>query len=353
MSGVAERISPLLERLRHSLEYRTGVRLKRRRFPAAAAELAASGLFRGWWYYSVELLPGLVTRGIYPPDLPMLPRLMLRRCELEGAACLDLGCMEGLVPVLMRRGGASEVLGVDAVGHCSDKLDAVRHYYGADFEYRSVGLMYDLAGKLAGRGFDLVNCSGLLYHVFSPLAVLCGVRPLLRRGGLMIVSTNVTVEDGYAMEFNDAGRLQAEPNTFWYLSVKLFDYLLRYLRLAPLDCLFVPHAAVGTGEGFVFDKASGYLSVLCRATDEPLAARGDEWMPRSAATSWEYLWLTDWARAARQRPAAARLKGELDRQFFRTDIECLDLWAAVRGREPLTSAADPSDTHLLRLCDRA
>jgi 2-polyprenyl-3-methyl-5-hydroxy-6-metoxy-1,4-benzoquinol methylase len=353
VSSVAERIPPLLERLRHSLEYRTGVRLKRRRFPSAAAELAGDGLFRGGWYYSVELLPGLVTRGVYPPDLPMLPRLMLRRCELAGADCLDLGCMEGLIPVLMRRGGAAGVLGVDAIDHCLEKLDAVRHYYGAEFEYRSVGLMYDLAGKLGGRGFDLINCSGLLYHVFSPLAVLCGVRPLLRRGGLLIVSTNVTVEDGYAMEFNDAGRLQAEPNTFWYLSVRLFDYLLRYLRLAPLDCLFVPHAAVGTGEGFVFDKPSGYLSVLCRASDEPLPARGDEWMRKSAATSWEYLWLADWERAARQRTAAARLRGEPDRQFFRPDIECLDLWEAVRGREPLTRAADPSDTHLLRLSDRA
>lgn len=350
---MAEKLAPLFDRLRNSLEYRTGVRLKPRRYPATADELAESDLFKQWWYYSMELLPGLVTAGAYQPELPMLPRLMLRRCELAGASCLDMGSMEGLIPVLMRRGGAAEVLAVDAVGHCQEKLEAVQHYHGVDFEFRSVGLMYDLQRKLDGRGFDLINCSGLLYHVFSPLMVLCGVRPLLKRGGLMIVSTNVTVVDGYAMEFNDAGRLQAEPNTFWYLSVKLFDYLLRYLKLAPLDCLFVPHESVREGEGYVFDKPSGYLSVLCRAADGPLPARGDEWMPKSADGSWEYQWLPDWNLAARQPVSAVRTKEEPDRQFFRPDIECLDLWEAVNGRGPLTSASAPSDTHLLRLSDRA
>jgi SAM-dependent methyltransferase len=326
-------------------------RLRPRRFPSDPAELAESQLFRGWWYYAIELLPGLVTRGIYPPELPMLPRLMLRRCELAGADCLDLGCMEGLMTVLMRRGGAARVLGVDAIDHCLEKLDAVRHYHGAHFSYASVGLMYDLASKLKKSGFDLINCAGLLYHVFSPLSVLCGVRPLLKRGGLMIVSTNVTLEDRHVMQFNDAGRMQSEINTFWYLSVPLFDYLLRYLRLAPLDCVFLPHSAVRSGVGYVFDQPSGYLSVLCRAVDEPLAAGGDEWMAKSAAGSWEYLGLVDWRRAKRQAPSVAGIRGELDRQFFRREIDCLDLWEGVKGRAPLEVATDPADTHLLRLSD--
>lgn len=348
-----EERASLLERARNSLAYRTGVRVRRRRFPRTAAELERSPLYRTWWYYSVELLPGLVARGVYPEDLPNLPRLMLRRCELGGASCLDLGSMEGLIPVLMRRGGAERVLATDAVDHCRDKLEAVEHYYGVRFEYRSVGLMYGLDRKLRGQGFDLIHCSGLLYHVFSPLAVLCGLRPLLKRGGLMIVSTNVVLADGHAMEFNNGGRMQRERNTFWYPSVPLFDYLLRYLRLAPLDCLFVPHEAVRSGERYVFDKPSGYLSVVCRAADEPVAAAGDEWMRGSAASSWEYQWGVDWARAARQPRSAARLKEEPDRRFFRGDAECLDLWEAVRGRAPLTAAPDPADTHLLRLGDRA
>lgn len=350
MSTNDTRVS-LITRARHSLAYRTGLRVRRRKFPATPEELLRSDLLRTWWYYSVELLPGVVARGQYPDDLPNLPRLMVRRCDLRGMSCLDLGSVEGLIPALMKRGGASEVLATDAIDHCWDKLEAVQHYYGVRFDYKSVGPMYGLDKKLRGRGFDLVHCSGLLYHVFSPLMVLCGVRPLVKRGGLMIVSTNVVVEDGYTMEFNNGGRLQEERNTFWYISVKLLDYLLRYMRLAPLDSLYIPHASVQTDFRVTFDKPSGYLSVLCRATDDVVAADGDEWM-REATRSWEYPWLTDWKLAARQPVSNIRLKAEPDRRFYRADTGTLDLWEAVTKGEPLAAASRPQDTHLLSLADQ-
>lgn len=67
-------------------------------FPEIAAELQKSELFTGWWYYSVELLPGLITKTT-------LPRILLRNCDLRGMACLDLDSMEGLLPVVMCRQG--------------------------------------------------------------------------------------------------------------------------------------------------------------------------------------------------------------------------------------------------------
>jgi hypothetical protein len=213
--------------------------------------------------------------------------------------------------------------------------------------------MYDLQQKLPGQGFDLINCSGLLYHVFSPLMVLCGVRPLLKRNGLMIVSTNVILADGYSQEFNDAGRIQRETNTFWYLSVKLFDYLLRYLKLAPIDFLYIPHAAVQSDEKFVFDKPSGYLSVLCRASDDVLATRDDEWMPVSARDSWEYHDLYNSKKAAGQPVSHIDHKGKLDKSFFREEIECLDLWQGVNNRPPLTLTGRISDSHILSLSDQS
>ncbi len=68
--------------------------------------------------------------------------------------------MEGMIPVLMCRGGAKEVLATDFADHCGVKMEAVKHYYGVDFGYKSVGLMYDLYKKLSRRSFDLINCSG-------------------------------------------------------------------------------------------------------------------------------------------------------------------------------------------------
>lgn len=350
MSATNDKQVSLLERARNSLAYRTGVRLRRRHFPATREELERSDLLRTWWYYSVELLPGVVARGQYPAALPSLPRLMVRRCDLRGRSCLDMGSMEGLIPVVMKRGGAAEVLATDAIDHCWDKLEAVRHYYGVEFDYKSVGLMYELDKKLKGRAFDLVHCSGLLYHVFSPLGVLCGIRPLVKRNGLMIVSTNVVLEDGYTMEFNNAGRIQVERDTFWYPTVKLLDYTLRYLKLRPIDCLFVPHEEVHADFRVTFDKPSGYLSVLCRASDNVAPADGDEWM-KSASTSWEYQGLIDWELAARQPVSDIRTKAEPDRRFYRADTGTLDLWEAVTRGEPLGRAARPQDTHLLSLAD--
>src|SRR5260221_4493235 len=215
-------------------------------FPATAEALRADPLFNEWWYYGVELLPGVASPGQHPTSIPMLPRLLMRRCDLRGMACLDIGTMEGLTPTLMARGGASRVLAIDGLDYCKQKLAAVRHYYGVSFEYRTVGPMYSLTETLRGDGFDFINCSGLLYHVFSPLMILAGLRGLLKRNGVLAVSTNVILDRGFAAEFNAAGTLQEEPNTFWYLSTGLLDYFLRLLRLAPIECLYQPHEAMDT-----------------------------------------------------------------------------------------------------------
>jgi 2-polyprenyl-3-methyl-5-hydroxy-6-metoxy-1,4-benzoquinol methylase len=320
------------------------------RFPDSPAQLRESSLLNSWWYYDVELLPGAVATGIYPADMPMLPRLMLRRCGLRGASCLDIGSMEGLMPVLMSRGGASRVLAVDGADHCVEKLAAVQHYYGTSFEYRTVGSMYSLSEKLSGEGFDLINCSGLLYHVLSPLLVLAGLRASLKRNGLMIVSTNVVIDREPYADFNAAGRLQAEANTFWYLSTGLLDYLLRYLRLVPLACLHQPHETMRTDWRMETGKRSAYLSLLCRAVDEIAPEPGDEWMPASAASSWEYEWHVDWERVALQ-PVSRIGAGRRRLGWRRREPQPIDLTRAVEAQRPLTSVP-PGDSHTLRLGDR-
>ncbi len=301
-------------------------------------DLRLSGLVNRWWYYSVELAPEVLTKGLYPPHHPMLPRLMLRNCQLDDMECLDMGSMEGLIPVLMRRGGAKRVLATDYSDHCLEKLEAVKQYHGADFDYKSVGLMYDLHRKLSGKSFDLVNCSGLLYHVFSPMAVLAGVRPLLKQNGLMIVSTNVTLDKSYIMDFNNGGRLQLESNTFWYISVPLLDYLLRYLQLVPVDALYLPHESIQAGIRYVIDKPSGYLSVLCRAVD---GAKEDSWMDESARNSLEYRGLSG-GRMAQQSRSSIGYRDDKSR-------EPIDLVDAVRSREPVPGVVGEEDSHTLRL----
>jgi len=328
-------------------------RLSQQSFPHTVEDLEKSDLFAGWWYYSVELLPGLITRGQYPSTFPMLPRILLRNCDLRGTTCLDLGSMEGLIPVVMCRQGANEVLATDAIDHCQQKMAALRHYYKAKFEFQQVGLMYDLGNKLRKSGrdsFDVINLSGLLYHVFSPLTVLAGVRPLLKKNGLMIVSTNVVADDTFTMQLNNAGRLQEEVNTFWYLSVGALDYLLRYLKLAPIDCLYVSHRDIKSSVRYMSDVESGYLSVVCRARDEPIPTREDNWMLKSAQHSWEYAGLIDWDFCNRQAVTQVPYSGIIEKDLLRDDTGTVDLLRAL-SRRTIHQAERSSDAHLLRLAD--
>jgi 2-polyprenyl-3-methyl-5-hydroxy-6-metoxy-1,4-benzoquinol methylase len=324
-------------RLRETRRYRTG--LLRGGYPTTADELATSPLVQDSWYYAIELLPGVVTPGRYP-DVPLLPRLILRRCRLEGSSCLDIGTMEGLIPTLCAKRGAREVLAVDHSNHALGKIDAVKHYHGVDFEYRSVGLMYHLHEQLAPRGFDLVNCSGLLYHVLSPLSVLASVRPLVRRGGIMIVSTNVTLEREPVMRFNVAGQMQREANTFWYPTAGLLDYLLRYMRLQPIDCMFLPHAQLG--HDYAFDIPSGYASVACRAVDR---IEGDPWM-MSAMSSWDYLGLSDWGLAESQDESGIVYDAP-------DGSGPIDIPEHIERTAPVTHPAAEDDSHYLGLSARS
>jgi SAM-dependent methyltransferase len=307
-------------------------------YPTSAEAVRASALADAWWYYSVELVPGVITKGQYAPDLPMLPRLMLRRCAVNGMSCLDIGSMEGLVPVLLKRRGARDVLAVDYANHSLAKLLAVQHYHGVDFGFRKVGLMYRLYEQIGPRGFDLINLSGLLYHVFSPLTLLAAARPLLKRGGLMVVSVPLTLDPGYVMDFNAGGRLQSEANTFWYPSARLFDYLLRYMRLEPIDLVFMPHAA-DAAHG-AREKPSGYTSIVCRAVD---SADVDDWMRDSASTSWEYRDLSDWGMADRQPVSSIA--------YHRPDggNGPIDLEHEVSTTTPVLPPAEVDDSHALRL----
>lgn len=300
--------------------------------------------YNNWWYYSIELLPDVITRGIYPETLPLLPRMLLRNCNLSGTDCLDIGTMEGLIPVLMCRQGARRVLATDFNFHAYRRMSVVRKYYGVDFSFKRIGLLYDLAKKIASPrwpAFDLINLSGVLYHVFSPFHVLAGLRPLLKKGGLMIVSTNVINRDGFWMEFNNSGKLQADTNTFWYFSIKMLNYALRYFQLVPIDYLFYKYQPID-GVRYAKDSDAGYISVVCKAVNDRGTAFNDKWLNRSINESQEYL-------LCNQRMLDTRKSSEIT---YRAGNEPIDLNKGLTESKILETAPQPHDTHLLRLDDR-
>lgn len=317
--------------------------VKARGFPKSPEALLRSKLYNGSWYYDIELMPDIIAKGQFSQTTPLLPRMLLRNCDLNGADCLDIGSMEGLLPVLMCRQGAARVLATDFILHCYLKMSAVMEYYGVDFSFKQIGHLYDLASKIKSSrwpGFDLINLSGVLYHVFSPFHVLAGLRPLLKKDGLMIVSTNVVDREGFGMEFNNSGRFQSESNTFWYMTISMLDYMLRYFQLAPIDCLFhkfPPQDAVHYSE----DTNAGYLSVICRAVDDKGASFGDSWLSASVSESWEYL-------LCNQKMIDSQSRSTIS---YRNGGKTIDLRERVSQTEPLLAAPFPHDTNMLRLAD--
>ncbi|MBT4257457.1 MAG: DUF1698 domain-containing protein [Halieaceae bacterium] len=325
-----------------------------RKHSSTAVDLQESDIYKQWWYYNIELLPGVITEGIYPEDMPFLPRILMRNCELAGMDCLDFGSMEGIMPVLMARGGARSVLSTDALFSCYDKLKAVQHYYDVSFPFRPLGLLYDSSDKLglkARNGFDFINLSGILYHVFSPLQVIASVRPLVREDGMIIISTNIVEKSGYFMEFNNGGKLQPELNTFWYLSAQLFDYVLRYFRLKPVDCLYHRYKDDDSAR-YSNQYKTGYLAVMCQAVSDFIADPDDDWMEASFKESWEYIGLCNERLLNRQPKSTIKTRSQIDKELWRADGSSLDLFKVITEKSPLQTTDNPADTHLLRLADR-
>jgi len=194
------------------------------------------------WYYKIELEPSVVTDGKdYLGQIPI--RLLLRGIDVAGQRCLDVGAMEGVMSILMERRQAARVVAYDRMPN-DEKVKTVREKLGAKFEYVAGMELPDMPQAVSRDGsslFDVVVCGGLLYHAFDPLTALCRVRGMVRPGGVLLLETAAVLEEGYGMYFNAEGAIYNACSNFWFPSVGCLDYLVRYLRLRPLDCMsFLP-----------------------------------------------------------------------------------------------------------------
>lgn len=237
------------------------------------------------WYYVIELAPSLYTPGVERGNVA-LTRQLLRNVEIDaGVRCLDLGVQEGLVSILLERRGA-DVVAYDRV-YSEERIGLVRDALGATFELIGepirdhtddlwigrggptvgVGLpLPRLRDELDRRGhspFDVVVFSGMLYHVYDPLASLALVRGFVRTGGIVVIETAAVFNGELSLNLNAAGRFA--PLAIWLPSLRCLDYLLRLVRLEPLEVAYL-------------GRGRGRIAVACRAVDAPPAEPDDEFI---------------------------------------------------------------------------
>jgi SAM-dependent methyltransferase len=238
--------------------------------------------FHEKWYYSIELLPGMFTDGQDFSNI-ILTRKALRHTEVENMNCLDIGTMEGMMTILLKRRGAANVIAYDRLNFI-DRVRLVKKYLNIDFEYIYGMKLVDFSAvvkKNALYPFDIVLFSGVLYHMFDPLGGLSIARGMVRDGGILILETSAIVDKNMVMFFNADGRFYPGTN-YWQISLECLDYILRFLKLKAIDLFY--HKSFR-------DKKTGLqlcrICIPCRAVNEFLPCADDEWMNKPHGRDYE------------------------------------------------------------------
>jgi SAM-dependent methyltransferase len=230
--------------------------------------------------------PGKLTPGQTFSNVG-LTRALLQRADLNGQDCLDIGTMEGLLPILMQRRGARSVTAYDRPSALTSRIASVKKRFDADFDFVSGFPLAELPAKVGHRTFDVVVMSGVLYHLFSPLAGLAIARGLLRNGGLMIVETGAIISDEMVMYWNSASRFKGEA--YFYPSVACLDYFARFLRMEVIDSTFL---GWGTIDGLVIAR----VAFACRAVSDVPGDPDDHFIKGTFHTEVDVAEHLDWKR---------------------------------------------------------
>jgi 2-polyprenyl-3-methyl-5-hydroxy-6-metoxy-1,4-benzoquinol methylase len=112
--------------------------------------------------------------------------------DLAGKTALDLGCLEGGLSFELRRAGL-DVLGVEGRAENYQKCLLIRAHYaalgGMEFKHS------DVRTFRPQQSFDVVVCSGLLYHLDNPAAYIAELARLTAPAGMLYLDTHVAPQD--------------------------------------------------------------------------------------------------------------------------------------------------------------
>jgi hypothetical protein len=227
------------------------------------------------WYYTVEVEKGVFTKGLEHRNLA-ITRKLLRNVKIQNKTCIDIGTQEAVIPILLKKAGAKDVVGFDRYD-LSQKINILSDAYQVDFEYIGGIQLQELPEKLdqraAGRFFDLVVFSGVLYHMINPLGLMALVRGLCKVGGLFLIETAAIQHPKEMLIFNDRGKVYGPDSNYFIPTTAWLDYALRMLGLMPLHAVYL---------GNINNESPIRLAILCRSQDSPCPLDMDDaWMLKS------------------------------------------------------------------------
>jgi tRNA (mo5U34)-methyltransferase len=182
------------------------------RLPDAAARAAEIE-----WFHSIELAPGLKTRGSDDTarrlDILHLPE------DLSGKTVLDIGAWDGFFSFEAERRGAARVVALDShawmlrEGEGKAGFELARDALGSRVEDVTMEVL-DISPERLGH-FDVVLFLGVLYHMRHPLLALEKVASVTDE--LLIVETHVDMLQTRkpAMAMYPGHELGFDPTNWW------------------------------------------------------------------------------------------------------------------------------------------
>jgi SAM-dependent methyltransferase len=140
-----------------------------------------------FFFHTIELGGGLSTPG-YP--VSRYQRLVMDKiaANVKGKSVIDIGCANGLLSFHAEKCGASRVLAVDNMAReLAVMNDLLIPHFKSRVETKLANVL-TLTPEDVGK-FDVVICTGLLYHLRYPFWSLRIIRDLLIDGGTLILET--------------------------------------------------------------------------------------------------------------------------------------------------------------------
>lgn len=210
------------------------------------------------WYHTIELAPGLITRGLYD-HRPYVNRMGLP-ASLKGKTALDVATGDGFWSFELERRGAEKVVAVDVrtvgdydltpaiykarpkewfVNDPHVRYKVAHAMRGSRVEYRKSNV-YELSPEKVGT-FDVVYCGSLMLHVFDPLQALINIRSVTRE--YAVIETEGLLPEGLPDQhqpwalFGCRGHEDplGDHHIYWHLSERAFCDMLLYAGFSSVE----------------------------------------------------------------------------------------------------------------------
>ena len=181
-----------------------------------------------FWFHSIDLGHGVVTKGIKSPETLRAETEALQLPDLKGRSVLDIGAWDGYYTFEAERRGARRVVSLDHFVWQIDRAGTGGEWPGR----RPYELAHATLGSRAepvaadymtvdwqsiGAPFDVVFYMDVLYHMEDPLAALKRVRQAT--AGVAVIETAAVdlpyVGDHALCEFYETTELNGDPTNWW------------------------------------------------------------------------------------------------------------------------------------------